>query len=98
VDGLIENLETNTMPGNAAVRLDWGIVGEDDERLFEALRWAWVNTPLDREALTRLRLDGRALTRAVNVPGNPYAPVEYATVWDLVREWEATHPFGKDEA
>lgn len=91
VRGLIRNFELDSIPANPKVRLDFGIVGDDDERLFDALRWLWDRGLLDRTKLVELKGDGAALTEAVNLPDNPFAPVSYQTIWDLVRRWEAKH-------
>ena len=90
-DGLIENFRLNMLPSNQAVREHFGIVGQDgeDERLFDALRWMWNECRLTRERLLKLKNDGPALTEAVNVPENPFAPVKYETMGDLVRAVEA---------
>lgn len=87
VDGLIENFRLNLLPANGAVRDDFGIVGVDgkDEKLFDALMWAWNTLKWDRDKLLELQGNGPKLTEAVNVEGNPFAPVTYETTWDLIR-------------
>lgn len=90
VDGLIENFRLDMLPANQAVRDHFGIVGDDgeDERLFDALKWMWDKCLLTREKLLKLKDDGAALTKAVNVSDNPFAPVEYKTMGDLMRAVE----------
>lgn len=85
VDGLIRNFELNMIPANQGVRNEFGILGEDDGRLFDALKWAYENGHLTREKLVELKDNGPGLTEAVNVKGNPYAPVMYETTGDFLR-------------
>ena len=90
-DGLIENFRLNKLPANPAVCLDFGIMGEEAERQFDALRWMWERGGLDRAQLIALKGDGPKLTRVVSIADNPFAPVAYQTIWDDVRAWEAAH-------
>lgn len=90
-DGLIENFRLDMLPANPAVCLDFGILDDDAERKFDALKWMWDQGRFDRASLMELKNDGPALTEAVNVPENPFAPVTYSTLGDDIRAWEARH-------
>jgi len=83
-EGLIENFRLGMLPANRAVREDFGIVGDDEERRFMALKWMWDHGAIDKKKLTELCRDGPALTLAVNVGNNPFVPVTYETIWDEV--------------
>ena len=87
-DGLIYNFSTNTLPANQGVRECFGIIGddEDEDRLYDAMKWAYEKGYLTREKLIELKDNGAALTEAVNVNGNPFSPVTYETMGDSVRE------------
>jgi len=96
-DGLLENFRLGMLPANQAVREEFGVRGEDDARLFDAIKWAYDNGHLTREKLLGLKEDGRGLTEAVNVEGNPYSPVVYETVRDVLRADEKKPRMVNDE-